>query len=66
LRKNGNTSFFSLFERQNMTHYVHNWWKKYVILNTVCVKRHTALLQFSFPSVTFASTLQLFLIFFGT
>jgi len=38
--------------------------EKYVILNTV--KEYTALLSLRFPSLTFPSVLQLFLIFFGT
>jgi hypothetical protein len=59
--------FFSLFERQNMKHCVHNWWKKVCgIKYRVCKKKHTILLEFSFCNATFPSTLQLFLIFLGT
>lgn len=39
--------------------------KVYNIKYCVCEK-HTALLQFCFPNMTFPSMLQLFLIFFGT
>jgi len=56
--------FCSLFERQNMKHCVHSWWEKYVISNPVSVKN--ILFLHSFPSVTSAFTVQLFLIFVGT
>ena len=30
--------FLRFFERENMDHSVHSWWKKYVIVNTMSVK----------------------------
>jgi len=39
--------------------------EKYVVLNNMTVKLNT-ILEFSFPSVTFPSTFQLFLTFLGT
>jgi len=40
-----------------MKHCIHSWWKKYIILNTVSVKKHTAFLY-----MTYLSMVQLFLI----